>query len=163
MIQYPRTPAAVILAVAVGLSISYALVSDKSAATQDATGHSPRSLSQNASIGELELAIATRTADARTWFLYGQRLLGAKRYAHAAEAYKKALELEPYLRDARFNCGLALAQAGKADVFLAFVNDLLLQNPKLTVDVLERCECQPYLAQPGFQLLLKDARNRAMD
>ena len=87
----------------------------------------------------------------------------ARRFAHAAQAYRKALELEPYHREARFACALALALAGDDEDFYVFMRDLIFHDAKLAADLFERRECQACLAQPRFKALQQEARSQAMD
>jgi tetratricopeptide (TPR) repeat protein len=146
MLQYPRIPALIALAVTVALGVTFFwLIS----AQGDAMSSSD--------------ARHSTTADAATWFFYGERLREAGRFTHAAQAYKKVLETEPYHREARFHCALSLAQAGDADKFMEFMDDVTRNFAKMAVDIFERREVAGYLSQPRFQEMRRDAQNLAMD
>src|SRR5258706_11875175 len=98
-----------------------------------------------------------------TWRAYGEALSDAKQFAPAAVAFREALAIDPAQRDAKFQCGLALAQAGAADEFYDFLKDLVYSEAKLAVELFERPEAQKYLAQERFASLSKEAKNQAMD
>ncbi len=158
MLQHPRIPALVALAVTLALgSFFFWLGSAKSNATPNF------SASRQASIEQLELAIANSTADATTWFFYGERLRETGRFSHAAQAYRKVLETEPYHREARFHCALSLAQSGNGDEFFAFMDDVTRNFAKMAVDIFERREVAQYLSQQRFQEMRREAQNLAMD
>jgi tetratricopeptide (TPR) repeat protein len=157
MLQYPRIPALIALAVTVALGVTFFwLIS----AQGDAMSSSD---ARHSTLEQLELVIASSTADAATWFFYGERLREAGRFTHAAQAYKKVLETEPYHREARFHCALSLAQAGDADKFMEFMDDVTRNFAKMAVDIFERREVAGYLSQPRFQEMRRDAQNLAMD
>jgi coproporphyrinogen III oxidase len=73
------------------------------------------------------------------------------------------LETEPYHREARFYCALALAQSGNDDEFFAFMDDLTRNFAKMAADIFERREAAQYLSQPRFQQMRREAQNLAMD
>lgn len=154
MLQHPRIPALIALAVtlAIGAVVFWITTADGNAAH-----------GSSATLEQLELTIANEQADATTWFHYGERLREAGRFTHAAQAYKKVLESEPYHPQARFNCALALAQSGDADEFYAFMDDVTRNFAKRAVDIFERPEVARYLSQPRFQEMRRDAQNLAMD
>ena len=154
MSRHPRQPATLILALAVLLGLGYVSFSKGA--------RSYYSL-QQATLEQLERAVAAPQPQPQAWWLYGQRLSEHGRHRHAAAAYARFLETTPYHREGRFRCGLALAQAGDADAFFAFARDLAYTEPKLAVDLLDRPESRPHLAQPRFQALAQDARLHAMD
>lgn len=103
------------------------------------------------------------TVPAATWRAYAQALADARQYARAAVAYKEVLAIEPYNRDAKFQCGLSLALAGQADEFYNFQKELVYGEAKLAVELFERPEAQRYLAEDRFSALSKEAKNQAMD
>jgi Tfp pilus assembly protein PilF len=98
------------------------------------------------SVDQLERAIASGHGDVHTWAAYGTALQADKRFDHAAQAYQRALDLQPDPSDAqkiRFNAALCFGQAGDADKFFDFFSHLTTTSPKLAVDVLERPELAP--------------------
>jgi tetratricopeptide (TPR) repeat protein len=113
----------------------------------------------------LEKAIAGGENRPETWCAYAQRLTETSppRFAQAALAYRKVLEKDPYHRQARVGCALALAQAWNADELHAFLRELIYSEPKLAVDLFDRPECRAYLAKERFVSLQKEARAQAMD
>ena len=122
----------------------------------------------NSDLIALEKQIAAGTADAGTWQSYGDTLRTAHRFGHAAAAYRRALELQPDLRDARLNLGLSLGQASNSDTagpdaFFAFINDLMLSEPKLAVDILDRQELAPLRADARFAPVYQNAKAQAAD
>lgn len=112
---------------------------------------------------ELERAIASPDAGSDVWLLYGQRLLADKRHAHAAMAFERVLQKDPYCRVANLQRAAALALTGDADGFYAFASKLVLADPRLTQDILGQPESQSYLAADRFQTLLAQARIQSMD
>src|SRR4051794_4098347 len=64
----------------------------------------------HASLQDLERRIVG-SKDARVWLAYANRLREAARYDMAVTAYKKAVELQPDLTEARLGQGLALGHA----------------------------------------------------
>lgn len=128
-----------------------------------ALGWTRSSTNGAATLDELEIAVSAPDATPQTWLLYGQRLGENGRYRHAAVAYHKFLESEPYHREARFQYALALARANETEDLFTFLRDLVFAEPKLAVDLLDRRECQAYLSEPRFQSLQREARVQAMD
>ena len=163
MNRYPRKPALLILLVAATLGVAYVA----------AWGKIERYLKKQPgdhSIEALEKKIAaeqgpdgTGKASAATWRAYAEALAEARQHARAAAAFKEVLALEPYHRDAKFQCGLALALAGQADEFYNFQKELVYGEAKLAVDLFERPEAQKYLSEERFSSLAKEAKNQAMD
>jgi tetratricopeptide (TPR) repeat protein len=92
------------------------------------------------SMEELAKAVGRSTANADTWQAYGDVLRQNKQFAAAAQAYERALEMEPDRAAARFNRGLALGQAGDAEKFFAYVGQLTAHDPKQAVDLMDRPE-----------------------
>jgi tetratricopeptide (TPR) repeat protein len=160
MTRHPRRPALLVLTVATVLGVFYI----------SAWGYIERLWKKDAGnqgIAALERRIADETKTgkltAATWRAYGDALGDAKQYAKAATAYREALQLEPGSRDAKFQLGIALAQAGLADDLYAFQKDLVYGEAKLAVELFERPETQKYLAQERFAALAKEAKSQAMD
>src|SRR5690242_2256779 len=104
------------------------------------TGQFRGSDNRPASLERLERLIASGSADAGTWQGYGDALSEHKRFAHAASAYQRALDLDPDRPVARFNEALALAQARDADRFFEFFTRLTNNDPRQAVDLLDRPE-----------------------
>jgi tetratricopeptide (TPR) repeat protein len=115
------------------------------------------------SIDALERAIASGSADAATWNSYGDALRADNRFAHAAAAYQRALELDPDRPLARFNAALSLAQAREPDQFFAFFSHLTMNDPKQAVDLLDRPELAALHADPRWETAAGTARAQAAD
>jgi cytochrome c-type biogenesis protein CcmH/NrfG len=160
MNHYSRKPALLILLVAMTLGVVYV-------AAWGRIEQLWKKQSGDQSIEALEKKIEEQTraggAPAATWRAYGEALMDAKQFAKAAAAFKELLALEPYHRDIKFQCGLALAQAGAADDFYNFQKDLVYSQAKLAVELFERPETQKFLSEERFASLSKEAKNQAMD
>ena len=151
MNHYRRLPAIVVLVASLALAIAYARPWQAAGAT---SGSDLRSL---------EHTIAAGKATTQTWLAYGQALDTAGQYARAAMAYEKVLESEPYHRPARFARARSLAKAGDRDGLLPYLQIQLHVEPKLVAELLDRPELSPYLSDPRFAALQKEARAQAMD
>lgn len=114
-------------------------------------------------LGELEKTIAAGKADAQTWHDYADALCDARRFAHAASAYSKVLELEPDRREARMGKMLALAQGPDADAFFQYAQQLMNTDAKLTFDLLERREVGSKKSDGRFEPLYRTAKAQAID
>jgi tetratricopeptide (TPR) repeat protein len=152
MTRYSRIPAAIILLASV-LAGGVYLYAQARAAGAGGGG----------SLKELEVAIGGNDVTATTWFRYGEALQKVERYADAATAYQRALDMEPYNRDARLQRAIALALDKKADAFYACMRDLVIVDPKMAVDVFGRPEAQIYLSQPRFKVVAADAQAQSID
>jgi tetratricopeptide (TPR) repeat protein len=150
--RYSRRPALLVL----GLCALVAFACYKAGATNGSQAAGP-------SLEAIERAIADPDAGADLWLLYGQRLLDDKRYGHAVMAFERVLEKDPYCRAANLHCATALSLAGDADRFYAFVEKLVLIDPRLTQDILGRPESQPYLQAERFKSVESQARVQSMD
>ena len=155
--RYRRAPAALILAMSIAGAWLVLRLEAGSA------GAASQSRPENWSIQRLEVAIAAGKADAGVWSSYGRRLSEQKRFAAAASAYQRALELNPLDRGAQFNRAISLAQCGAGDQLYTLLKDLVVSDPKTAVDVLERPECGGVLSQQRFVALAADARMQALD
>jgi hypothetical protein len=156
MNRYNRLPALVILLVATVLGVAYAWGWDRMERWFKKT---PDPLS----IEALEKKITAGDKSAATWLAYANALGDAKQYSSAANAYKQVLAIEPFKREARFQCGIMLAQADRADDFYEFQKSLVYSEAKLAVELFERPETQKFLSQERFKLLFAEAKNQAMD
>jgi len=159
--EYARWPAALVLLIAVAAGWAYL---ETAGAKTPADG--------GPTLEQLELMIANPDASAETWRLYAGRLEAADRPAHAATAYQRYLEADPYDRETRLRCALALAAAAadagqpvpaEQDKLLAFMQDMVLMDPKLAVDVFDRPELQLHLGDPRFQEVKTAAVIQSMD
>jgi len=115
------------------------------------------------SLAQLERRIAEGEADAATWSRYAQALEEAGRYGHAAAAFARVLEREPYQRDLHRRRVMALARHGDADRLYAVLDELVLADAPAALGVLESSELAAYLEQERFTDLLVAARIQAMD
>jgi len=160
MNRYPRKPAMIVLLVTLALGTFYVT----------AWGRIERLWKKQPGDQSL-VALEKRIEEERkgpgvkveTWRAYGAALSDAKQYAKAATAFQEALALDPAQRDAKFQCGLALAQAGLAYQFYNFQKDLVYSEAKLAVELFERPETQHYMSEERFANLAKEAKNQAMD
>lgn len=118
---------------------------------------------QGQTLVQLEQAIANPDATTETWLHYGQCLQQERRYDHAASAYQRVLETDPYSRVANFQCVAALALLGDGDRLHAFLVKLIQLDPRLALDVFARPELQRYLKQPRFAEAHKQAIVQSMD
>jgi tetratricopeptide (TPR) repeat protein len=124
--------------------------------TEGRTGHGQ-------SLAELEQAIACPDATTDTWLRYAQCLEDARRYDHAAAAYQRVLESDPYGRVANLHCAAVLALAGDGDRLLAFLTKLTQLDPRLALDVFARPELRPFLKEARFDQAHKQAVVQSMD
>jgi tetratricopeptide (TPR) repeat protein len=154
MNRHPRKPALLVLLIAAVLGTLYVTAWGK---IEQLWKKKPQG------IEALEQQIKAGNASAATWRAYGEALMNAKDFARAANAFRQVLAMEPAQRDAKFQCGLALAQSGAADEFYNFQKDLVYSEAKLAVELFERPETHQYLAQERFASLAKEAKNQAMD
>jgi len=163
MKQYRRLPSLLVLVIAAALGFAYLRFWNSSASA----GH-------DGSLEDLRKLIAHSTAQgkpipAETWYAYGQRLEESSDFAAASNAYRNLLELkpdanqEPLFRKARLARAVSLARAGDHDALAALLRELTYTEPKLVMEILERRECQPLLADPRLSGLQKQARAQAMD
>jgi Tfp pilus assembly protein PilF len=131
-----------------------------------ATGQFRGNSGVNGSIDQLERAISAGHGDVATWAAYGAALQGEKRFDHAAQAYQRALDLQPdpgAVQKIRFNAALSLGQAGDADKFFAFFSHLTTTDPKQAVDVLERPELTTMHSDARWAPAASSARAQAAD
>ncbi len=111
----------------------------------------------------LELVIHKGKADKEIWLRYAEALSTGGKFDRSAQAYKKVLELEPFHRQAKFGCALALAQAKNTDELYQFVKDLVFAEPKLAMDLLDRPELMSFMSDKRFPALQREAKAQAMD
>jgi hypothetical protein len=152
MKQCSRKPATAILLGVFALSAFY--LCQGKAAARSADGPT---------LAQLEVAIADPDAGTDTWMLYAQRLQKEKRFSHAAMAYERVLETDPYSRTANIGCATALALEGDPDRFFIFVNSLMLIEPRLILDVFGRPESAPFLTRENFKTLHAQAQVQSLD
>jgi tetratricopeptide (TPR) repeat protein len=152
MTQHARKPAiaALLLTLASG------------AAGLSALGALRAPAARSTDLATLERQIAGRP-DAETWDAYGDALRAAGRFAPAAEAYQRALALDPSRRTTKINIALALAQAHNADGFFTYVSRLTMTDAKLASDLLERPELVPLHADARFTMAANTAHAQAVD
>jgi len=153
MTYHARKPAIFTLLLALGIS----------AALLAATGQFRSHETATQSLEELEHLIAAGDANAATWHAYGDALRSNKRYAHAAAAYQRALDTEPDRTQARFNAALSFAQANQSDLFFHFFNNIIVFNPKLAVDLLDRPELASMHADARWSPTASLAHSQAAD
>ena len=112
---------------------------------------------------KLEAAIAQPKTKPTDWLAYGQSLQNLKRFREAAWAYQQVLKesMQPENRKARLQVGICLAIAGLdaagvptamgKEEFAAFLWTTAKLDPRLTVEILDRPEGQPYRSDKVFR------------
>lgn len=115
------------------------------------------------SLADLQLLIAQPDADADLWRQYALRLQEDKQFDHAAQAYERVLQFDPYDRPAKLQCASVLALAGNAERLAQFMKQVIMLDPKLAVDIFTRPEMQTYLADSRFVALSQEAKVQSMD
>jgi tetratricopeptide (TPR) repeat protein len=156
MNTYPRKPALIILSAALVVGLLYVA----------AWGTVERMWKKQPGaqgIEALKKKIAAGDHSAATWYAYGDALADAKRFEEAAAAFKQVLAIEPFKREAKFQCGLALAQASDGNKFYEFQKDLVYSEPKMAVELFERPEARRFLSEERFSALATEAKSQAMD
>ncbi len=153
MRHYPRKP---VIAVLLAACLASAAAVFAVGAWGERAGGRP-------TLAELASAVAHEDASAQVWVAYADRLCEAGEYGHAADAYEKALQVNPLNRDARLGCGVALARAQDAAGLYAWAQRLIYTDPKLACELLDRPECAGYLSQERFAKLRQEARFQNMD
>lgn len=111
----------------------------------------------------LEKKIADGTADKKDWHDYAVALAQQGKFPQATQAYRKVIELEPFNRQAKIDYVVTLANAGDKDGLGHYLKDLVYAEAKLALELFERKELKPFLADPAFENLQKEARAQAMD
>jgi len=151
MTRHPRIPAfaAILLTALAGFGIFAA------------TGQFRKTDLAHASLEDLEKQILV-SKDGRVRLAYGDKLRDLDRFASAAQAYQRALELQPDLTDARLKQGLSLGQSN-ADAFFDYVGRLSMSYPKVAVDLLDRPELRPLHADPRWEPAASGAQAQAVD
>src|SRR4051812_44909904 len=160
MNRYPRKPALIVLLVTLAMGALYVTAWGK---IERLWKKQPGDQSVVALEKRIEEERKGAGVKVETWRAYGAALAVDKRFKDAATAFREVLAIDPGQRDAKFQCGLALAQAGAADDFYSFQKDLVYSEAKLAVELFERPETQGDLAQERFANLAKEAKNQAMD
>jgi tetratricopeptide (TPR) repeat protein len=155
-VKHSRLAPAAILAVC-GAAAAFALRTSGLRPVETAAGNT------SALRAQLEQRIGQGRTDAGLWRQYGDCLLRLKDYPVAADAFAKALEQDPMNRDVRFLRASALASAGDADLFYGAVSDLMLDDPRLTCEILDRTGSRAYLAAARFRRLRDEARAQSVD
>ena len=158
--RYPRKPALIVVLLALGIGVFYV----------KAWGKIDRLWTKQPgeqSVEALEKRVAQESKSGKvsiaTWTAYANALSDAKQYAKAAAAYREVLAIDPTQRGAKFQVGLALAQAGATDEFYNYQKDLVYGEPKLAVELFDRPEAQKYMSEARFVSLSKEAKSQAMD
>jgi tetratricopeptide (TPR) repeat protein len=111
---------------------------------------------------KLERTVA-KTDDSKVWMQYAQALESRNRYQHAAQAYRKVLQIEPYNNQARYQCALALARSDDEDAYFQYMQNLVLTYPQMATELFAQPECQRFLTQNRFRVLAREARVQAFD
>ncbi|NQU09347.1 hypothetical protein HQ590_01030 [bacterium] len=161
MLQHRRTPAVAILVVV--LSLGWGILRAGPTPGGVSAGLLAADSGEDPTLAKLEVAIAAAGSTAGDWFAYAETLWGRGQYADTVLACRAVLEREPYHRQARFRCGLALAAAGEAEEFHQYMRELTWSDAKLAVDLFARSEARPYLGDARLRALRREAQSQAMD
>ena len=111
---------------------------------------------------ELERTV-TQTDDSKVWMQYARALDSRGRHQHAAQAYQKILQLEPYNNQARYQCALALARSDDEEGYFRYMQNLVLTYPQMAAELFAQPEGQRFLTQDRFRVLAREARIQAVD
>ena len=152
IIHHRRLPAIVVLLISIGVGAIYLRTWAKAG---DA--------GPGGTLDELARAIASGKNDALTWLAYAQRLEESNRFDHAAQAYRKVLDLESRNRAAQAGCAIALAKSENEEELLSYMQSLTFSDAKKAMEVFEQPEIRPFLSQQRFSSLSREARAQAMD
>jgi hypothetical protein len=118
-------------------------------------------------LAALEAKIKEGNAGKADWLNYAMALKDEQRHAQAALAFRQVLELEPYNRQVKIEYVVALANANDKAGLGNYLKDLVYAEAKLSLELFERKELKPFLADPvvgpQFEALQKEARAQAMD
>ncbi len=154
-VKHHRRGPAIVLGFAVAASLGVMTAARLAAAAREGAG-AP-------TLEERQRAVASPDADADAWLLYARALQQAGRGEHAAQAFARAVSLDPYLADARLGLALCLADLGDGEALMAALTDLVLSDAVLALQVLQRSELARHASLPGFGELLVEARSQAID
>ncbi len=97
------------------------------------------------------------------WLAYAHVLRGAGRPEHAAQAYRRALEIDPFSTAALGGLASSLAETGDADALFAHLDTLVLADARLALQVLTRPAVARFSGDPRYAGLLTEARSQAVD
>ena len=159
MTRHPRLPALIVFVVAATLGALYLVAWGQVEKYWKGGGNQ----TLDALRKQVEAEGKAGAVSAATWRAYADALVNAKQFAAASDAYKEVIAIEPGKRDPKFQCGLALAQAGTSGPFYDFLKELVYSDAKVAEELLGRPEAQPYLKDERFTSLAKEAKNQAMD
>ena len=152
MIQASRKPATAILLAALVAVVAYVALTARAARS-----------TEGPSLDQLEIAIANPDAASDTWMLYAQKLLQEKRFAHAAAAFQRVIETDPYSREANLGAASALALSRDSEALHTFLTHLLVVEPRLLLDFLDRPEAAPFMSEERFKLLQSRSHAQSLD
>jgi len=158
MTRHPRLPALIVLVAATTLGALYLVAWGQVEKYWKGGNQNLDALRK-----QVEAEGKAGTVSAQTWRAYADALVNAKQFAPASDAYKEVIALQPGNRDPKFQCGLALAQAGASAPFYDFLKELVYSDAKVAEDLFARPEAQKYLSEERFSSLAKEAKNQAMD
>jgi tetratricopeptide (TPR) repeat protein len=147
-----RKPATAVLLAAFAAIAAYVALTARAARSTDGP-----------SLEQLEIAIANPDAGSDTWMLYAQRLLQEKRFAHAAAAFQRVLETDPYSREANLGAASALALTRDSEALHTFLSHMLVVEPRLLLDFLGRPEAAPFMSEERFKLLQARSHAQSLD
>lgn len=111
-------------------------------------------------------AASVRPGEADTaekWHEWGLAQLSSKKYVDAVFAFDKALAKNPRLQDALYYKAIALGLAGDANAFFPTINKLIIKDPKLAKEILERNELAGIHSDARWLPAYKNAKSQAAD
>jgi tetratricopeptide (TPR) repeat protein len=155
MVRYRRTPALIVVLVTAALGVGYVLAWDKVERLWKKAG--------DQDIASLEQKIEGGDKSAGTWLAYAEALVKAKEYGRAAAAYGEVIKADRGKKEAKFQRAICLALAGRGDELYDFLKEMVLIEPKLTMEILDRPETQKFGGEARFTALKNEARDQAMD
>jgi tetratricopeptide (TPR) repeat protein len=117
---------------------------------------------------EVRLAVLQRAAadpgsGAAEWLGYARALQSAGRHEHAAQAWRRAMALDPFAAEAQEGLAVALAEAGDSDGLFGHLGELVLSDARLALQSLARPAVVRHASDPRYAGLLAEARSQAVD
>ncbi len=119
--------------------------------------------SSPATLDELHRAAAAPGAGAEDWRRFARALTEAKRWAHAIEAGRRALELDPFDNECREHLTIALAGGERDDELFDALHEWMLLDARAVLRAMSRAEIARYADHPRYRPLLAEARSQSVD
>lgn len=154
--KHSRTAPALLLAagIAAGLSL---VIRDRLARRAEAGGDPEERLAA------LQRQAAERETDCGVWLAYARALLAAGRHEHAAQAFRRALDLNPFAEEAQEGLAIALAEANDLDALYDYLGQWVLTDARLALRLFHHPAIARHTADSRHARLLAEARSQAVD